>query len=161
MAREIERKYLVDTGAWRPDPARGTSYRQGYLSADPARVVRVRRAGERGWLTIKGPNTGVERAEFEYPIPATDADALLDQLCLRPLVEKTRYLEPWDGRTWEVDVFSGDNAGLVTAEVELASPADVVRPPPWVGTDVSDDPRYFNANLVAHPYREWRRDRPG
>jgi len=157
MAREIERKFLVDPGAWHPDPARGVRFRQGYLSVDPARIVRIRRAGPGSALTIKGLTTGVERAEFEYAIPAVDADAMLDTLCLRPLLEKTRYREPWGGRTWEIDVFEGENAGLVVAEIELASAADDVQLPPWAGKEVSDDPRYFNSNLAQHPFTRWRR----
>jgi adenylate cyclase len=155
MGREIERKFLVDPGAWRPDPARGVRFRQGYLSVDPARVVRVRRAGPGGALTVKGLTTGVERAEFEYAIPLADADAMLDTLCLRPLLEKTRYREPWRGRTWEIDVFEGDNAGLIVAEVELAASSDVLELPPWAGKEVSDDPRYFNSNLTQHPFTRW------
>lgn len=157
MGREIERKFLVDPGAWHPDPARGVRFRQGYLSVDPARVVRVRRAGPGGALTVKGLTTGVERAEFEYAIPAADADAMLDTLCLRPLLEKTRYREPWGGRTWEIDVFEGENAGLIVAEVELASSSDVLELPPWAGKEVSNDPRYFNSNLTQHPYTRWGR----
>ena len=158
MAREVERKFLVDPGAWHPDPARGVRFRQGYLSVIPERVVRVRRAGSSGTLTIKGLTTGVERAEFEYPIPPEDADVMLDTLCLRPLLQKTRYREQWDGRTWEIDVFDGENAGLVVAEVELGSPAEALQLPPWAGTEVSADPRYFNSNLTQHPFTRWDRD---
>jgi len=157
MAREIERKFLVDPGAWHPDPTRGVRFRQGYLSVDPARIVRVRRAGPGGALTVKGLTTGVERAEFEYAIPAADADAMLSTLCLRPLLEKTRYREPWGGRTWEIDVFEGENAGLIVAEVELGSPSEALQLPPWAGKEVSDDPRYFNSNLAQHPYSRWSR----
>lgn len=157
MGREVERKFLVDPGAWHPDPARGVRYRQGYLSVEPARTVRVRRAGQSGALTVKGLTTGIERAEFEYPIPLEDADAMLDILCLRPLLEKTRYREPFGGRTWEIDVFEGDNAGLVVAEVELASPVEQLELPPWAGKEVSGDPRYFNSNLTQHPYTRWGR----
>lgn len=157
MGREVERKFLVDPGAWRPDPARGVRLRQGYLSVDPERIVRVRRAASTGALTIKGLTTGVERSEFEYPIPAEDADAILDTLCLRPLLEKTRYREPWDGRAWEIDVFEGENAGLVVAEVELAASTDALKLPPWAGKEVSADPRYFNSNLMQHPYARWGR----
>ena len=155
MGREIERKFLVDPGAWHPDPARGTRFRQGYLSVEPARVVRVRRAGPSGALTVKGLTTGVERAEFEYAIPPEDADAMLDVLCMRPLLEKTRYREPFGGRTWEIDVFEGENAGLVVAEVELSSSTDTLELPPWAGKEVSADPRYFNSNLTQHPYTRW------
>ena len=147
----------MDPGAWHPDPSRGVRFRQGYLSVDPARVVRVRRTGPGGALTVKGLTTGVERAEFEYAIPAADADTMLDTLCLHPLLEKTRYREPWGGRTWEIDVFEGENAGLIVAEVELASPSETLQLPPWAGKEVSDDPRYFNSNLAQHPYSRWSR----
>ena len=157
MAKEIERKFLVNMALWRPMDA-GTLYRQGYLSSVNERVVRVRIAGDRGFLTIKGPTTGVSRLEFEYPIPLADATVMLDQLCERPLIEKTRYREGFAGWTWEIDVFHGDNDGLVVAEVEIANPQDRVELPRWAGTEVSNDPRYFNNNLTANPYRNWRND---
>ncbi|HET7041704.1 MAG TPA: CYTH domain-containing protein [Gemmatimonadales bacterium] len=155
MAREIERKFLVDPGQWHPGPTPGVRMRQGYLSLDPARIVRVRREGDRGVLTIKGTTVGIERSEFEYPIPAPDADLLLDQLCHRPFIEKTRYLHPYAGHTWEVDVFDGENRGLILAEVELASADEPVRIPPWAIREVSADPRYFNAALIQHPFSSW------
>jgi CYTH domain-containing protein len=158
MAREIERKFLVDTALWRATAA-GTLYRQGYLSSVKERVVRVRIAGDRGFLTIKGLTTGVSRLEFEYPIPLPDATVMLDQLCERPLIEKTRYREVYADRIWEIDVFHGDNDGLVVAEVEIANPEQKVELPRWAGAEVSNDPRYFNNNLAAHPYRYWRNDR--
>jgi CYTH domain-containing protein len=157
MAREIERKFLVSRERWHADPVQGVRYRQGYLSTDPARVVRVRTAGPNAFLTIKGVTKGIERAEYEYPIPLDDADQLLDRLCVQPLVEKTRYRIPSAGRTWEVDEFAGVNAGLIVAEVELDSPGATVVLPEWVEREVSGDPRYFNSNLAAHPFSEWGR----
>lgn len=158
MAREIERKFLVDPERWRPGPAGGVRMRQGYLSLDPARIVRVRRAGDRGALTIKGKTVGIARSEYEYPIPAEDADALLDELCHRPLIDKIRYREWWRGHLWEVDVFDGENFGLVVAEVELKSADESVDLPPWAGREVSADPRYTNASLSRHPYSRWGAD---
>jgi len=158
MGREIERKYLVDTTLWRPLGA-GVLYRQGYLSSVKERVVRVRIAGDHGLLTIKGITTGLSRLEFEYPISREDAAILLDELCERPLIEKTRHRETFAGRTWEIDVFHADNDGLVVAEVELTSPAEGITLPPWAGAEVSNDPRYFNNNLVAHPFKNWGGDR--
>lgn len=155
MATEIERKFLVRTELWRPADA-GVLYRQGYLSSVKERVVRVRVAGEQAFLTIKGLTAGVQRLEFEYAIPRQDAAQMLDDLCERPLIEKTRHRERHRGRIWEIDVFHGDNQGLVVAEIELAGAKDRIEPPVWVGDEVSDDPRYFNANLVANPYRNWR-----
>lgn len=158
MAREIERKFRVTRSLWSPDPSQGVRYRQGYLSSDKSRVVRVRVAGDQGFLTVKGPTTGVTRSEYEYPIPREDADAMLDSLCIRPLVEKTRY-RLLVGRTrWEVDDFAGENAGLVVAEVELPAADAPYDAPAWLGREVSDDPRYFNSNLAAHPYSRWRDD---
>jgi CYTH domain-containing protein len=158
MASETERKFLVDTALWRPEGP-GVLYRQGYLSSVAERAVRVRLAGDQGFLTIKGETTGITRLEFEYPIPREDAAMMLDRLCERPLIEKTRHRETFAGRLWEIDVFHGDNDGLVLAEVEISSAKDAVALPPWAVAEVSDDPRYFNNNLVAHPYRTWRRDR--
>ena len=161
MGKEIERKFLVDGTRWRTGPGvEYVEYLQGYLSTVKERTVRVRRAGEKAYVTIKGVNVGATRSEFEYEIPLPDANEMLQHLCQRPLVEKRRYRVEHAGLTWEIDEFAGANEGLVLAEVELASEAIVVQPPPWVGRDVTDDPRYFNANLVEHPYRTWS-DPPG
>lgn len=153
MASEIERKYLVDVAQWKPRGP-GTLYRQGYLSSQKERTVRVRIHGTTGVLTIKGPNRGVTRAEFEYPIPLADATELL-ALCEVPIIEKTRHAEEHGGKTWEIDVFHGANAGLVIAEVELESETQSVEIPPWASREVSDDPRYYNSNLIAHPFSTW------
>jgi adenylate cyclase len=153
MGVEIERKYLVrDTGIL--DEADGIAYRQGYLSTDPDRTVRIRRAGEHGYVTIKGRSHGATRAEFEYEIPPSDADDML-LLCVGPVIDKIRHRIEYAGRIWEVDVFGGANEGLVVAEVELPSEEADIDLPRWVGDEVTDDPRYFNANLVAHPFRDW------
>lgn len=155
MAAEIERKFLVSGSAWRAG-ASGEPYRQGYLSTTKERVVRVRVAGTRAFLTIKGLTRGVERLEFEYEIPVADATRLLDELCERPLIEKTRYTVPAGRHVFEIDEFHGDNEGLVVAEIELARPDEAFERPAWLGREVSNDPRYFNANLIAHPYAQWR-----
>ncbi len=152
MAIEIERKFLVKGDAWRNDS--GVQYRQGYLNRDKARTVRVRIAGEAGFLTIKGQSTGATRAEFEYPVPLNDAQALL-ALCDGPLVEKTRYIVWHAGHRWEVDEFAGDNAGLVVAELELASEDEAFERPAWLGAEVTHDPRYFNSNLATLPFCSW------
>ncbi|MFM8354752.1 MAG: CYTH domain-containing protein, partial [Gammaproteobacteria bacterium] len=151
---EIERKFRVHGEAWRIG-ATGTRFRQGYLVANPSRSVRVRVAGSTATLTIKGAAQGALRAEFEYTIPLADAETLLETLCERPLIEKTRWLCAWQGYLWEVDEFEGDNAGLVIAELELAHPSERPPLPPWVGEEVTDDPRYLNANLIRHPWRDW------
>ncbi|MCC6559373.1 MAG: CYTH domain-containing protein [Polyangiaceae bacterium] len=154
MAHEIERKFLVKGEAWRA-LAPGVLYRQGYLSSVKERTVRVRIAGGKGFLTIKGVSRGVTRTEFEYSIPVEDASAMLDDLCERPLIEKTRHAIKHGAHTWEVDEFHGDNAGLVIAEVELASADEQPEIPEWVGEEVSSDPRYFNSNLAKRPFRSW------
>jgi adenylate cyclase len=158
MATEIERKFLVTGADWKQS-ASGVVYRQGYLSSTKERVVRVRTEGTRGVLTIKGITRGVSRLEFEYEIPRADADRLLDELCERPLIEKTRYRLPAGDVTWEIDEFHGENAGLVVAEVELTGEDQAFERPAWLGEEVSGDPRYFNANLIAHPFRDWAENR--
>ena len=154
VAEEIERKFLVSGEAWR-ETAEGTRYRQGFLSTEPERTVRVRVAGPRGSITVKGKNVGARRAEFEYEIPVADAERMLDTLCQRPLIEKVRYTLAAGPHTWEIDVFEGSNAGLVVAEIELSSEDEAFEKPEWVGDEVTDDPRYFNSNLVANPYETW------
>jgi adenylate cyclase len=151
---EIERKFLVAGEGWRQPAERQTRFSQGYLSRDPARTVRVRTAGERAFLTIKGKTVGATRDEFEYEIPVDEAQALL-ALCEGPLIDKRRHLCEFQGRTWEVDEFFGDNAGLVVAEIELASEDEAFERPAWLGAEVTGDARYYNANLAAQPYRAW------
>lgn len=156
MATEIERKFRVNTSAWVPsDP--GLHFKQGYLNSQKERVVRIRIEGDRGRLTIKGLTTGITRAEFEYAIPLPDAVAMLDHLCEQPLIDKHRHVEIYAGRTWEVDVFHGDNEGLVVAEIELPSEDTTLELPPWAGEEVSGDPRYFNSNLLKQPFKTWPR----
>lgn len=154
MATEIERKFLVKGEPWLSE--QGTYYRQGYLTTDPERTVRVRVAGSEGFLTIKGASKGAARSEFEYPLPLQDAEQMLDQLCPVPQIQKVRYCIEYAGHTWEVDVFEGDNAGLVIAEVELSSADEQVELPAWVEREVTDDERYYNAYLTQHPYALWR-----
>jgi CYTH domain-containing protein len=151
MATEIERKYLVVGEGWR-DAALGPGVvlRQGYLAAGPGPVVRVRLAGTAAFLTVKGPGL-LSRAEFEYPIPPADAVAMLETLCPPPVIEKTRTRVLHAGMVWEVDVFAGHLAGLVLAEVELASAGQAVALPGWVGREVTQDGRYHNSALVRAP----------
>lgn len=154
MRTEIERKYLLKDDGWKAG-ARGKLYRQGYLSVEVERNVRIRIIGDQGYLTIKGRAAGITRYEYEYEIPLADAESMLDALCLKPLIEKTRYRVEHAGLTWEIDEFAGDNAGLVVAEVELEDESQSIDLPPWVGREVTDDPRYLNANLIARPYTTW------
>lgn len=154
MATEIERKFLVDPARWQPADA-GERLVQGYLSSTPERTVRVRIAGTHATLTIKGLTRGIARRELEYPIPLADAEVMLDELCERPLIDKRRHREAFAGKTWEIDVFAGDNAGLVVAELELAREDEPFERPPWVTDEVSDDPRYYNAALIKAPFATW------
>lgn len=152
MGMEIERKFVAVNAFWVPadEP---TLIVQGYLSLDPQRVVRVRVADGHGYITIKGEGT-LCRPEFEYEIPVLEAEELL-QLCLRPLIEKLRYRTEYGRKTWEIDVFQGENEGLVLAEVELESESEEVDRPSWAVTEVTHNPRYANVNLVRNPYRRW------
>ncbi len=154
MPKEIERKFLVASDAWR-EGAEGERYVQGYLSLEPGRTVRVRVAGERAYLTIKGKAQGISRSEYEYEIPKAHAEEMLSALCVPPLIDKVRYKVPFAGLTWEVDVFSGENEGLTVAEVELTEEGQSFEKPSWVGNEVSDDPRYANSHLVRRPFRSW------
>ena len=155
MGVEIERKFLVVDDSWHAAASAGMRYRQGYLSTDPGSSVRVRVCGDRAWLNIKGATVGVTRREYEYEIPSADAHAILGELCVKPVIEKTRFIVEHDGRAWEIDVFEGDNAGLVVAELELESAGDAFTLPAWAGKDVSDDVRYYNQRLAEHPYSSW------
>ncbi|WP_297568858.1 CYTH domain-containing protein [uncultured Anaerovibrio sp.] len=154
MGVEIERKFLIDKKRWQPG-ASGLDIRQGYLVTEAHRTVRVRTKGNKGFLTIKGATSGISRMELEYEIPLSDAELLLDNLCLKPLIEKKRYIEQYGNHVWEIDVFYGDNEGLVVAEVELSSADEQFALPEWIGKEVSGDKRYYNACLVKHPYKEW------
>jgi adenylate cyclase len=155
MAKEIERKFLVVGEGWKHG-ATGVAYRQGYLSTVKERTVRIRTVGDKGFLTVKGITVGVSRSEFEYSIPTEDANALLNDLCERPLIEKTRYKIPHGDLTWEIDEFFGENQGLIVAEVELRDEHQTIDRPSWLGQEVSGDPRYFNSNLIKTPYTRWK-----
>ncbi|WP_172123543.1 MULTISPECIES: CYTH domain-containing protein [unclassified Devosia] len=148
MGQEIERKFLVRSDEWRGSADGGRLIRQGYLSANAKATVRVRSFDDReAVITLKGKVAGIVRPEYEYPIPIEDARELL--LMAQPQVlEKRRYHVPHDGLTWEVDVFEGRHHGLVLAEIELDSDDQQVDLPSWVGKEVSDDERYYNATLA-------------
>lgn len=161
MAIEIERKFLVRGDAWRRDIERSESMAQGYLVGAQAlrdgtarASVRARVAGDQAWLNIKAATAGISRAEFDYPIPLADARILLDGLC-DGVLEKTRHHVRVEGVLFEIDEFAGDNHGLIVAEVELPRVDAAFPHPPWLGREVSDLFRYYNVNLIAHPYRQW------
>lgn len=155
MGIEIERKFLVVSEQWRAQADAGTDFRQGYLAGGEKSSVRVRIEGDRANLNIKSATLGIRRQEFEYPVPLADARELLAGLCDGAVVEKTRYHVPVGGHVWEVDVFAGDNAGLIVAELELSSEDEAFERPAWLGDEVSRDPRYYNVSLVRQPYKDW------
>lgn len=154
MPTEIERKFLVSGSDWR-SLGSAVVYRQGYLVSGSHHSVRVRVAGDRGFLTIKGASVGITRAEYEYDIPIGEAQEMLDTLCDRPLIEKVRYTIEANGLIWVVDEFMGDNQGLIVAEVELDTADQAIELPAWIGDEVSHDPRYFNSNLAKHSFKHW------
>jgi len=155
MGLEIERKFLVRNQAWRDLAQPGVAYAQGYLTRESGRTVRVRVAGNQGFLTLKSPTEGISRREYEYVIPVNEAWELLEFLCYQPLIEKTRYRIPLTSVVWEIDEFRGANQGLILAEVELDHPDQDLVLPDWIGLEVSGDPRYFNSYLNQHPYSTW------
>lgn len=159
MGKEIERKFKVIGTAYKTESISSAIYKQGYLSVDKERTVRVRVVGDKAFLTIKGQNCGIVRNEFEYEIPVADAEIMLNENCLQPVIEKVRHIcIASDGHKWEIDEFAGENAGLVVAEVELGSQYERVELPEWCGEEVSDDVRYYNSNLIKHPYRTWKKN---
>ncbi len=157
MALEIERKFLLAGEGWR-GLAEGRNYRQGYLCSDEVRTVRVRIAGERGFITVKGKTKGMTRDEYEYEIPLADAEEMLGALCGKTSIEKIRCKIPFAGHVWEVDEFFGENEGLIMAEVELKSEDEAFVKPDWIGQEVTGDRRYNNASLITCPFCRWERE---
>ncbi|NUM36704.1 MAG: CYTH domain-containing protein [Candidatus Brocadiae bacterium] len=154
MKKEIERKFLVKGDDWRKE-ATGLFYKQGYLVADEDKAIRIRIAGEQGYLTIKKQARGLEREEFEYNIPKEDAQSLL-LLCHDGIIEKIRYTLPAShGLIWEIDEFLGENKGLILAEIEIPDESQEFVLPSFIGKEVSFDPRYFNSYLSKVPYSKW------
>ena len=157
MALEIERKFLTTSDAWKAEAGDGVLFRQGYMTSGADKAsVRVRIEGERARLNIKSVTVGNSRLEYEYDIPVTDAEEMLEKLCNKPLIEKHRYFVKRHSQTLELDEFLGDNAGLVVAEVELDHANQVVDLPDWIGREVTEDTRYYNACLVNNPFKSWR-----
>ena len=165
MPTEIERKLLIKNDLWRSQVQRSERITQGYLNQydpnieGPQSSVRVRIGGTldapKAWLNIKSATLGIERQEYEYEIPVADAEEMLATLCKRPQIDKTRHYIPADQHVWEVDEFHGDNQGLIVAEIELNSADEAFELPDWAGEDVSGDPRYYNSELIKHPYSAW------
>jgi adenylate cyclase len=155
MGIEIERKFLVINDEWKRGNPRSHRFKQGYITRDATTIIRVRLTGERAFLTLKKKMKGLSRWEYEYEIPVGDAVEMLNNLCISPFIEKMRYLVPCTGHVWEVDVFEGQNKGLILAEVELKDEKEEIISPPWLGTEVTGDSRYLNINLVKHPFKSW------
>lgn len=155
MGCEIERKFLVDPAKWQP-PSAGIRIVQGYLIRSGKLSLRLRLAGDKAFLTIKGASKGISRSEFEYEIPPEDLDAMFAEFGNGRFISKTRYYQQVGSHRWEIDVFDGENAGLVMAEIELDSPDESFEMPDWVLEEVSGDKRYRNACLVENPYSTWQ-----
>ncbi len=155
MAIEIERKFLLVNDNWRTQVSKSINYRQGYLQGDEHSSVRIRVSDDTAKINIKSATIGAQRHEYEYDIPAQDAHELLNTLCHKPLVEKTRHLVVIKQHTWEIDEFSADNQGLIVAEIELSQVDEKFEKPAWVGLEVTDDVRYYNNQLAKHPFKDW------
>lgn len=155
MGHEIEKKFLIKNDNWRSLGSK-KEYCQGYLSTGKGASLRIRTIDDRGIITVKGPNEKGKRLEFEYDIPYTDALEMLEKLCVKPLIKKTRYNISFAGFIWEVDEFKGENEGLIFAEIELDAIDQRFDIPSWIGEEVTGDPRYYNASLVSYPYSQWK-----
>ncbi len=154
MGKEIERKFLVLNDGYKKQ-SKAVLYKQGFLSTQKERVVRVRVAGDKAFLTVKGITRSISRSEFEYEIPFEDAETMLNELCEKPLIIKYRYKIPMGDFVWEVDEFLEENKGLVIAEIELEQEGQNYPIPEWLGKEVTKDPKYYNSNLVKNPYSNW------
>ncbi|MBR6757534.1 MAG: CYTH domain-containing protein [Bacteroidaceae bacterium] len=155
MATEIEHKYIVTSDEYRTGSIEQQRYIQGYLTTSKECVVRVRIAGERAVLTIKGENRGASRQEYEVDITIDMAQSMLHHMSITPIIDKTRYIYPYRGHRWEIDCFHGDNEGLVIAEIELQSEDVEYELPPFVGKNVTGIARYYNSNLAQRPFKQW------
>ncbi len=156
MAYEIERKFLVVNQSYREN-AEGVLYKQAYLNSSSDRIVRIRIIGQKGYITIKGPSEGCKRLEFEYEIPYSDAQIMFECLCEKPILEKYRYKVNINDLTWEVDEFMGENKGLIIAELELPNEKHSFTIPNWLGQEVTNDPKYYNSNLIKNPFIKWEK----
>ncbi len=155
MATEIERKFLVLNEDWRGVVESNMQIVQAYLATNEFSSTRIRIQNDKANINIKSATLGVSRTEFEYTIPLVDAQLMIDELCVKPVIEKTRYIVKHIQHIWEIDVFSGDNEGLIVAEIELSSPDEAFEKPSWLGKEVSNDARYYNVCLVKNPYKSW------
>jgi adenylate cyclase len=159
MGFEIERKFLVSDDGWKALVTRRFPIRQAYLTMEGKVSIRVRIRGDHdATLTIKSRGAKLRRLELEYPIPTLDAESLIS-LRSGCVIEKERHIVPFGGLTWEIDVFAGDNAGLVIAEVELQNELQHVELPPWIGAEITNQPEYYNGSLALHPFGLWHSHR--
>ena len=155
MGTEIERKFLLRSDDWRDEVKSSTRLIQGYLVRGDSTAIRVRIKGDSAEINIKHTHDGINRLEYEYEIPLDDAKEILDQVALKPLIDKTRHHVVHGRHLWEIDEFYGDNAGLLVAEIELTSADEAFDRPAWLGDEVSLDQRYYNSNLSKQPYTQW------
>lgn len=156
MGVEIERKFLTRNDSWRTQVERSLPMRQGYLHRADNSAIRVRICGDQAHINIKKTQDGIQRLEFEFDIPLDDAEDLLEKVAMAPQIEKTRHELRFGDHLWEIDEFQGENAGLVVAEIELNDPDELFERPEWLGEEVSQDRRYFNSNLILHPFKSWQ-----
>ena len=156
MALEIEHKFIVKNNSWQELVNKSIEYKQGYLISDNKKSVRIRTTENKAWLNIKSATIGTQRHEYEYEIPITDALEILNNLCEKPLIEKTRHLVPYKQHTWEIDVFKGENEGLIIAEIELDKIGEQFHIPPWIGLEVTQEIKYYNNMLCKNPFKNWR-----
>ena len=155
MPVEIERKFLLASETWREEVIRSSRIKQGYLGKIDKASVRIRIQGEKANINVKSATLSMRRMEYEYEIPLSEAEEMLEQLCEQPQVDKTRYIVERGQHIWEIDEFYGENSGLMVAEVELGSEDEKIEKPEWLGEEVTEDPRYYNVNLIKHPYCKW------
>jgi adenylate cyclase len=155
MAIEIEHKFLLANNDWRKQIQKSVKYRQGYLSSQPTSSIRVRISDNQAWLNIKSATIGTQRLEFEYEIPMSDADEIIENLCRKPVIDKTRHFITIADVTWEIDEFEGENKGLIIAEIELPFAGKEFAKPHWLGKEVTHELRYYNNNLSTYPYSKW------
>ncbi len=155
MAQEIEHKFLISNDSWKSKVHKSIKYKQGYMVSDQKRSVRIRISDNMAWINFKSAVVGTSRSEFEYEIPLQDGIDMLKQLCEQPILEKTRYFVHHDQHLWEIDVFEGDNQGLIVAEIELNKIDESFTIPDWAGQEVTHDLRYYNNSLCKTPFNKW------
>ena len=155
MATEIERKFLLSSDAWKNKVTETIHMQQAYMLGSAKASVRIRISGEYANLNIKSATLGITRKEYEIALPLDDAHEMLNNLCERPFIEKTRHIVPIGTHRWEIDQFHGDNEGLLVAEIELSDENESFEKPAWLGKEVSDDSRYYNVRLTQNPYNTW------